>query len=258
MLGKLNLKVFIYDPDIYGRYAINSYLAWDRRTRVVGMAENTEEIFEWLAHHAEAEWPDIFILDTYELHQPDAIAALIERIRSMIKDAFITIMDRHVTPELACVALEAGARAYYIRNDMGLQIAWALVWGQDHTFSMTSSFAEYVHRTNDPCFQEAALVPDKREYPELTDRIREAIQLCVVEGMSADLAADEMGVSTHTIRSYVKEGYRILESYDTNMEYPPEMSAQERAFMRYTAIEGDEHESAMPDHTDELTPKDEQ
>jgi DNA-binding NarL/FixJ family response regulator len=237
MLGKLNLKVFIFDADIYGRYAINSYLAWDRRTRVVGMAESVDEMFDWLTDHAEAEWPNIIILDTYTFETPDSTALLVQRLQRMIHDVFIVVLDRHVAPEAACVALKAGARGYFVRNDVGLQIAWALVWAQDYPFSVTRSMVDYLH--DDLCLQEAAVIPDKREYPELTDRIREAIQLCVVEGMSADLAADEMGVSTHTIRSYVKEGYRILESYDTDMEYPPEMSAQERAFMRYTAIEGE-------------------
>jgi hypothetical protein len=54
--------------------------------------------------------------------------------------------------------------------------------------------------------------------------------------MSAELAADEMGISPHTVRSYVKEGYRILEAYDDTV-YPPDMSPQERAFMRFTALE---------------------
>jgi hypothetical protein len=51
-----------------------------------------------------------------------------------------------------------------------------------------------------------------------------------------------MGISLHTIRSYIKEGYRILEAYD-DMEYPVDMSPQERAFMRLTKFgEKDEEE----------------
>lgn len=83
---------------------------------------------------------------------------------------------------------------------------------------------------------EAAILPQRREYRELTERIRQAIELCVVKGMPAQLAADEMGISLHTIRSYIKEGYRILEfAYETI--YPVEMSPQEKAFMRITRIE---------------------
>jgi hypothetical protein len=57
--------------------------------------------------------------------------------------------------------------------------------------------------------------------------------------MPAHLAADEMGISLHTIRSYIKEGYRILEAYDET-PYPTDMSPQERAFMRLTGFEDEE------------------
>jgi hypothetical protein len=87
-----------------------------------------------------------------------------------------------------------------------------------------------------------------RKFPELTDRIRQAIKLCVVEGMPAHLAADEMGISLHTIRGYIKEGYRILEAYDET-EYPLDMTPQERAFMRFTGFaEEDEDEDEPPHH----------
>ena len=45
-----------------------------------------------------------------------------------------------------------------------------------------------------------------------------------------------MGISLHTIRGYIKEGYRILESYD-DTDYPVDMTPQERAFMRFTALD---------------------
>ena len=52
--------------------------------------------------------------------------------------------------------------------------------------------------------------------------------------VEAHVAADEMGISLHTIRSYIKEGYRILEAYDET-EYPVDMSPQERAFLESRA-----------------------
>ncbi len=83
------------------------------------------------------------------------------------------------------------------------------------------------------------MLPPQRQYPELTDRIRQAITLTVVEGMPAHLAAHEMGISLHTVRGYVKEGYRIMESHDP-VNYPMDMTPQERAFMRFTAFETDD------------------
>jgi len=241
MVGKTNLKVLIYDTDFYGLYAINSYLAWDRRTRVVGMAHTVDDIFEWVDEHIEAEWPDVALLDTYGLSVPNDMALLVYQVRERIPDVQVMVLEREPSLDMALAILDAGASAYFMRDDVGLQIAWAIVWAQRPEFAISKSIRTIIPADiNDDRLRHAILLPEKRLYLELTDRIREAIQLCVVEGMSADLAADEMGVSTHTIRSYVKEGYRILESYDEDQEYPPEMSAQERAFMRFTALQDDD------------------
>ncbi len=239
MIGVTNLKIMVYDPDFYGLYAINSYLAWDRRTRVVFLARTVETMFHWLTEHADAEWPDVVILDTYSTSSSADLRQLIWRLQAAIPDVLMIILDREPRLDYAVAALETRSGAYFLRNDVGLQIASAVVWAQRPEFAISLGVKAALPDQVDQRLAEAVVLPPKRHYPELTDRIREAIQLCVVEGMSADLAADEMGVSTHTIRSYVKEGYRILESYDVGQDYPSTMSAQERAFMRFTALEKD-------------------
>ncbi|PJF41223.1 MAG: hypothetical protein CUN55_11900 [Phototrophicales bacterium] len=239
MIGKTNLKVFIYEPDVYARYAINSYLAWDRRTRVVGMFESTERLFEWLASHAEIEWPNFVLLGTLHYPTKERLTGLIRRIKETIQNISVLVLSHEADPELALAAYHEGARGLFFRNDVGIPIAWATVWAQAQPFSVSKTVYDNMTSEQRGQFKSLAVLPSRRQYPELTDRIRQAIQLCVVEGMSADLAADEMGVSVHTIRSYIKEGYRILESYDADLEFPTGMSAQERAFMRFTAL--DEH-----------------
>lgn len=247
MIGKTNLKVLLYDSDFYGRYAINSYLAWDRRTRVVYIAKSAEDIFAWLKEHIEAEWPDVVVLDTYTSPTPEHLREFIHHLRKVIPDILIVLLDRDPRLEYALAAIETESGAYFLRNDVGMQIAWAIVWAQRPEFAVSIGVTDILTAEVDPRLSNAVVLPPKRHYPELTDRIRQAIQLCVVEGMSADLAADEMGVSPHTIRSYVKEGYRILESYDEMQEYPPEMSAQERAYMRFTALDPTATHDAVDD-----------
>jgi DNA-binding NarL/FixJ family response regulator len=239
MSSPINLKVLIYDPDFYGRHAINSYLAWDRRTRVVCLADQIEAIFDWLARRAEAEWPDVILLDTEGLPTAGALRGLMYRLRDTLPDVKVLVLEHTARLDFAVAALEAGAVGYFLRNDVGFQAAWSIIWSQTVDFAISAGVQKALtgsHAYVDTRLVEAKILPRQRDYPELTDRIRQAVQLCVVEGMSADLAADEMGVSTHTIRSYIKEGYRILEAADKN-EYPPDMSAQERAFMRFTALD---------------------
>ena len=40
-ISNVNLKVLVMDTDYYALQAINSYLAWDRRTRVTCLAEGS-------------------------------------------------------------------------------------------------------------------------------------------------------------------------------------------------------------------------
>jgi len=116
---------------------------------------------------------------------------------------------------------------------VGSQIAWAIVYALDHDFTVSGSILR--QPVDHARLRDAAVLPKQRQYPELTGRIRQAIELCVIKGMPAQLASDEMGISLHTIRSYIKEGYRILEAYDET-KYPDDMSPQERAFMRLTSF----------------------
>lgn len=246
-MNKSKRKVMLYDPDIYGRHAINSYLAWDRRTRVVCLAPTIEYMFEWLTEHIEVEWPDVAILDTCSFFSASDLKNLIFRLRQAIPSILLILLDRELRLDYAMAALDTHADAYFLRNDVGLQVAWAVVWALRPEFAISSGIKKNLPSNADERLHHAVVLPEQRQYPELTERIRQAIKLCVVEGMSAELAADEMGVSTHTIRSYIKEGYRILEAYDNGHGFPPEMSAQERAFMRFTALSEDELPKLKPD-----------
>lgn len=242
MVTDTNLKVLIYDHDLFALHAINSYLAWDRRTRVHCLATNVEYAFTWFADEDESEWPDILLVDTFHYYDPIKLTALIKRFHDVDRNFSIVILDHEPDVERLQVALDNDCKGYLLRADTGIHIASALVWLQHEKFGVSIGVERSI-KNELPDF--VTVLPDKRQYPELTDRIRQAIQLCVVEGMSADLAADEMGVSTHTIRSYIKEGYRILEAYDENKEYPIELSAQERAFIRYTSLKDDEEEDDL-------------
>ena len=66
------------------------------------------------------------------------------------------------------------------------------------------------------------------------------------------LVADEMGISTATVRGYIKLAYRILETYD-ECQYPADMSQQELAFMRLTALEP--WEDGRDERTRKRTPR---
>jgi DNA-binding NarL/FixJ family response regulator len=235
-IGTINLKVLILDTDYYALQAINGYLAWDRRTRVTYMAETVALMWQHINNMPAAELPDVVLLDADHLGGARGLQQQITKLRAAINNVCVICLAQVISPELVEAAADAGARAYLLKQEVRLQIAGTIVYIQGHDFVVSRSVAsECASLFNTRVFH-ARILPERREYPELTDRIRQAIKLCVVEGMPAHLAADEMGISLHTIRGYVKDGYRILETYD-DTDYPIDLTPQERAFMRFTALD---------------------
>ncbi|MBZ0294771.1 MAG: hypothetical protein K8L99_19570 [Anaerolineae bacterium] len=250
-ITNVNLKVLIMDTDFYALQAVNSYLAWDRRTRVTNMSESLEAMWAYIDRTPLAELPDIVLLDADHMGGPQALHDTITQLRRVIPDSRIICLAQVVDPELVETAASAHASGFLLKQDVRLQIAWAIVYGLNYDFIITSGVSRAVKGLFNARVFRAKLLPEKREYPELTERIRQAIRLCVVEGMPAHLAADEMGISLHTIRGYIKEGYRIMEAYDAT-EYPVDMTPQERAFMRFTAF-AEEKQPKSPSSPEEST-----
>ncbi len=238
-IGSINLKVLILDSDYYALQAINAYLAWDRRTRVTFLAESMRQMWDYLEHTSLAELPDVVVVDADHVGGPAQLRKVIEALREKIEGVKVICLAQFTKSELVEAAVDSFASAFLLKQDVGLQIAWAICHTLDHDFIVTSRIVRACGHLNNSRLFDAWILPEQRDYPELTDRIRQALKLCVVEGMPAHLGADEMGISLHTIRGYIKEGYRILETYDET-EYPVDMTPQERAFMRFTSLASDE------------------
>ncbi len=238
-LANPNLKVVIMDTDYYALQAVNSYLAWDRRTRVTFMAESVEDMWRHLDRAPLAEQPNVVIVDAEDFGSVEQLHLNIKRLQERVHGVLVMCMARVADARLIETAIEAGVRAYLLKGEVRLQIAWAVVFALNHDLVLSAGVRKAVESSFHPRLRKPTVLPPRREYPELTERIRQAIELCVVKGMPAQLAADEMGISLHTIRSYIKEGYRILETYDET-KYPEDMSPQERAFMRLTRLGDDD------------------
>lgn len=229
----LNLKVVIMDSDYYALQAINSYLAWDRRTRVTFMTLTPDEMWSYLNRIGIAEQPNVILIDPDHLGGSAGLQLQLDLLRRRFKKVSAICMGRTIDLELIETAAMYGARAYFVKSDVASQLAWAVIYALDHEFTISRGIPR--HDADHARLRGAAMLPRQREFPELTGRVRQAIELCVLRGMPAQLAADEMGISLHTIRSYIKEGYRILEAHDDS-RFPDDFSPQERAFMRLTGF----------------------
>jgi DNA-binding NarL/FixJ family response regulator len=234
-IGEINLKVAVMDSDYYAMQSINGYLAWDRRTRVTYMTTKLVQFWNYLRESPIAELPDVVILDADHLGDAEQVHEILSQVQEIAANAIIICLGQDLPAKLVEAVADAGARACLLKDEVGMQIAWAIIYALEYDFLISSGIAHKLKDSHNQRLYQAEVLPEQREYPEMTDRIRQAVRLCVIEGMPAHLAADEMGISLHTIRGYIKEGYRILESYDQH-EYPTNMTPQERAFMRFTAL----------------------
>src|SRR5258707_13945398 len=85
MTGKINLKVLIIDRDFYALESLNSYLGWDRRTRVIALTSSVDEANTYLARLAEAELPDVILLDAEISADVTSLRVAIDHFRKLIK-----------------------------------------------------------------------------------------------------------------------------------------------------------------------------
>ena len=237
-IGSINLKVLLMDTDFFALQAIYSYLAWDRRTRVMRLTSSLDEMWRYIKSVHDTELPDVVVLGINHFADVEEFENTVINLRKTIKDVIVICLAEIINdPEYILAAARSGAASVMLKQEVGYHIAWAIVYALKHDFVITNGVAKASEQLFDDRISNATLLPEQRDYPELTERIRQAIYLYTVSGMSAGLAADEMGISLHTVRGYVKTGYRIMEDYDEHTEYPVGMTPQERAFMRFTALD---------------------
>ena len=240
-IGGINLKVAVLNSGFYARHAINAYLAWDRRTRVIGMFGNLEEFWAARETMGAFELPDAIVLDANNFGGPELKQATISRLRESIEGLRIICLAPFVDLDLFYAAAEAGAAAYLLEQDTRIHIAWALCHAcslSQREILISAGVEDARRKLSHPRLRWAKCLSLPHRYVGMTPRVRQAIELYAVEGMPQRLVADEMGIGEHTVRGYIKDAYRILESFHEDKgDYPLDMNRQEIAFMRITALD---------------------
>ena len=174
-ISGINLKVLILDTDYYALEAINSYLAWDRRTRVTCMAESEAAMWDYMAKTPLAELPDVALIDADHIGGPEGLTLAIRRLRERVNDLIVICLAQMADVPLVLAASESGARGYLLKGEVRSQIAWGIVFALEHDFVVTPGIARLNSQGFNSRVFHAAVLPHQREYPELTDRIRRSV-----------------------------------------------------------------------------------
>jgi DNA-binding NarL/FixJ family response regulator len=240
-IDSINLNVVVVDRDFYARHAINAYLAWDRRTRVICKTARLEDFRAEVDNGRLKQEPDAVVLDANQLGGSRNITAAIKRLHEQFANLTVICLAPFSDLDDLYAALDAGAKAYLLKPDVRIHIAWAIchayMLDQDG-FLISAGVSGEARKLSHRRLQGSSLLASPRQYQGLTPRIRQAIELNAIEGMSHRLVAHEMGIKVSAVRDYIKQAYATLESYhDDAGDYPDDMSAQEVAFMRITALD---------------------
>lgn len=240
-IGSINLNVAVVDSDFYARNAINAYLAWDRRTRVICKAASLEDFWSAWAQGRVRDEPDVVILDASQFAGAAQLAEAISRLRQRFASLMVICLTPFADLDDLYAATEAGAKAYLLKPDTRIHIAWAICHAYclpGDEFLISAGVASEARKLSHRRLRPARQLAGPRQYQGMTRRGFEALVLYAIEGMSHRLVAHEMGISENTARSYIRDAKKILEDYhDDAGDYPHDMSAQEIAFMRITALD---------------------
>ena len=240
-IGKINLNVVVVDSDRYAMSAINAYFAWDRRTTVIFKTGRLDEFWQVYARRDLDRRPDVFVMDANHLGGAEQLGGAISRLRAEFPRIMVVCLAQFADLDLIHAAAEAGAKAYWLKDDIRLHIGWAVcacLCLDADAFSISKRVVEAGRRLAHRRLRAARELPGPRQYRDLSARKREAMILFAIEGMSHALVANEMGIVVDTVRSYIKEARQVLESnHDDARDYPNDMSPQEIDFMRLTALE---------------------
>lgn len=240
-IDSINLNVVVVDHDFYARHAIIAYLAWDRRTRVVCKTARLEEFWAVADSGRLEPRPDVVVLDASQLGGSQNLAAAITRLRRSFADVLVICLAPFSDLDDLYATIDSGARAYLLKPDVRIHIAWAICHAwilEADDFLISAGVRGEARKLSHRRLRQSSLLASPRQYKGLTPRVRQAIELNAIEGMSRRLVAHEMGIGVHAVNGYIKQAYAILEAYhgDTG-DYPNDMSAQEVAFMRITALD---------------------
>ncbi|MCY3831894.1 MAG: hypothetical protein OXG85_02685 [Chloroflexi bacterium] len=240
-IGKVKLNVVVVDSDRYAMAAINAYFAWDRRTTVIFKTGRLEEFWDLYRTQKINRHPDVIVIDANHLGGAEQLGGAISRLRHKFPRIIVVCLAQFADLDLIHAAAEAGAKAYWLKDDIRLHIGWAVcacLCLDGDAFSVSSGVEAAGRRLAHRRLRQARTLPGPKQYRDLSPRRRDTMVLFAIEGMSHRLVAHEMGITRNAVSDNIKEARRILESYHDDIgDYPADMSAQEIDFMRLTALE---------------------
>jgi DNA-binding NarL/FixJ family response regulator len=200
------LRIVVADDHELVRRGIRDLLQVHRGWRVVGEAANGRDAVE----RTKRLKPDIAILDV-TMPEMDGLKAT-QLIREVAPQTQVLILTMHESDEMVRRVLEAGARGYVLKSDMGKQLVQAVNDLAHGKISLTPKVSEMVLEGFLRVGGRLKRPGHSKAYP--TPRETEIIRL-LAEGKSNKEIASALGITlrtvqTHRARIMIKMGFHSL------------------------------------------------
>jgi len=210
------IRVFIIDDDFFVRQATTSLLTKDQRTEVAGSASRPAE-----ALAAIKDPPDIILLDMDFKQAQESGLHAIAPLKEAFPETDILIFSMSRDEELILKAMQAGADGYIWKNDAAEGLGSAIERVQEGNFVVTESIARLIFGKVSGLLGDrpAEILPQGKNYTDLTRRVEQVMRLFCIDGMSASEIADALHISENTVRGHIKTGYEIVGATSRNQAF---------------------------------------
>lgn len=190
------ISVSIVDDEADLREHIAGYLAAAGNVTCKGAYSSAEEALE----HLPRDKPDVILMDI-NLGGMDGIEC-VRRLKTAMPEAQVLMLTVFEDTEKIFRALAAGASGYLLKRLSPKKLLEAIAEVREGGSPMSASIARKVVQS----FQS---VPARGDDLDLSQRERDVLN-GLAEGLAYKQIADQLGVSIHTVRNYIRRIYEKL------------------------------------------------
>lgn len=204
--------VLLVDDDHYAREALRALIARDSRTRVWDVVGSVGEAVLAASRPGDRPYaPSVVLLDVRLAEGERAGIEGIPALHETYPNARILVTSVASDDDVVLSAVEAGADGYVWKNETAEGIAGAVVAAAEGRFVLSPSIADrLLGQVKELRGYVAEVLPERREFADLTENVRKTLFLYCVAGLSAKEIADELQVSVNTVNKRIKAAYASL------------------------------------------------
>jgi DNA-binding NarL/FixJ family response regulator len=193
----ISIAIVDDSPDL--RENIGGYLGAFPGFRCVNTYASAREALEGLPKNP----PDVVLMDiNLGAHATDGIEC-VHALKTVLPDVLVVMLTVFEDAEKIFRALSAGASGYLLKRQPPEELLDAIREVVAGGAPMSTSIARKVVRS----FQ--SIAPKGKESPELSHRELEVLQ-ALAQGLAYKQIADQLNVSIHTVRNYIRRVYEKL------------------------------------------------